>query len=260
MGPQRVRQDWVPFTFICVLCLIFKGNLITFGSKRRKSQEEREGLAELMPPNSFTFGSALLPLPFLTASLLFREWALYGRWLPTGRLASWVGGSSASRISFLWVLVLRLNPKTETFEGCSPDTHTAAAPTTAHSPCRIQSEKWPDPKLRGKTHKSGLWEVWKGFQTVLQTARLGGTSEEYKEHSAGARVSSRSGFKEGCSELDFCSLLEGLSRISCVCCCSVAKLCLTLCDPMDCSTPGSPVLHCLPEFVQTPVHWVGDAV
>ena len=31
-------------------------------------------------------------------------------------------------------------------------------------------------------------------------------------------------------------------------CCSVTKLCPTLCDPMDCSTPGFPVLHCLPEF------------
>ena len=32
--------------------------------------------------------------------------------------------------------------------------------------------------------------------------------------------------------------------------CSVAKLCLTLCDLMDCSTPGFPVLHHLPEFAQ----------
>ena len=54
----------MPFTFMCVLCLIFKGNLITFGSKRRKSQEEREGLAELMPPNSFTFGVLSCPCPF----------------------------------------------------------------------------------------------------------------------------------------------------------------------------------------------------
>ena len=37
-------------------------------------------------------------------------------------------------------------------------------------------------------------------------------------------------------------------------CCSVAKSCLTPCDPMDCSTPGFPVLHCLPEFAQTHVH------
>ena len=32
------------------------------------------------------------------------------------------------------------------------------------------------------------------------------------------------------------------------------KLCLTLCDPMDSSTPGSPVLHCLPVFAQIHVH------
>ena len=38
------------------------------------------------------------------------------------------------------------------------------------------------------------------------------------------------------------------------CCCSVAKLCPTLCDPMDCSTPGFPVLHCLLEFAQIQVH------
>ena len=37
-------------------------------------------------------------------------------------------------------------------------------------------------------------------------------------------------------------------------CCSVAKLCLTLCDPMNCSTPGFPFLHCLREFAQTHVH------
>ena len=37
------------------------------------------------------------------------------------------------------------------------------------------------------------------------------------------------------------------------CCCSAAKLCLTLCDPMDCSTPGFPVLHYLPEFAQSHV-------
>ena len=37
---------------------------------------------------------------------------------------------------------------------------------------------------------------------------------------------------------------------SCCCCCSVAKSCPTLCNPMDCSTPGFPVLHYLPEFAQ----------
>ena len=34
----------------------------------------------------------------------------------------------------------------------------------------------------------------------------------------------------------------------------------TLCDPMNCSTPGFPVLHILPELAQTHVHWVGDAI
>ena len=38
------------------------------------------------------------------------------------------------------------------------------------------------------------------------------------------------------------------------CCCSVTKSCPTLCDPMDCSMPAFPVLHHLPEFVQTCVH------
>ena len=44
------------------------------------------------------------------------------------------------------------------------------------------------------------------------------------------------------------------------CCCSVIQLCLTLFDPMDCSTPGVPVLNSLPEFAQTHVHWVSDAI
>ena len=44
-----------------------------------------------------------------------------------------------------------------------------------------------------------------------------------------------------------------LSFLSC-CSCSVAKLCPTLCDPVNCSTPGFPVLHYLSEFAQTHVH------
>ena len=41
---------------------------------------------------------------------------------------------------------------------------------------------------------------------------------------------------------------------------SVAQLCPTLCDPMNRSTPGLPVHHQLPEFTQTHVHGVGDAI
>ena len=42
--------------------------------------------------------------------------------------------------------------------------------------------------------------------------------------------------------------------------CSVTQPCLTLCDPMDCSTLRFPIHHQLPEFTQTHVHCVGDAI
>ena len=41
---------------------------------------------------------------------------------------------------------------------------------------------------------------------------------------------------------------------------SVAQSCPTLCDPMDCTTPGLPVHHQLPELAQTHVHQVNDAI
>ena len=44
------------------------------------------------------------------------------------------------------------------------------------------------------------------------------------------------------------------------CCCSVTQLYPTLCNPMDCSMPGFPVLHHLLEFAQTHVHSVHDAI
>ena len=48
-----------------------------------------------------------------------------------------------------------------------------------------------------------------------------------------------------------------MSRMSCPvwCWCSVTELFLPLYDPMDCLTPGFPVLHHLSEFAQTHVHW-----
>ena len=44
------------------------------------------------------------------------------------------------------------------------------------------------------------------------------------------------------------------------CCCSATQLCLSLCDPMDCSTPGFSILHHLLELAQTHVCWVRDAI
>ena len=62
-----------------------------------------------------------------------------------------------------------------------------------------------------------------------------------------------------CSSLSFMSIRDYLTerglQFS-----SVAQSCPTLCDPVDCSMPGLPVYHQLPEFTQTPVHRVGDAI
>ena len=50
-------------------------------------------------------------------------------------------------------------------------------------------------------------------------------------------------------------------RVWNLCCyCSVAQSFLILWDLINCSTPGFPVLHYLPEFAQTHVHWVNDAI
>ena len=51
------------------------------------------------------------------------------------------------------------------------------------------------------------------------------------------------------------TLLKNIHVVS-----SVAQSCPTLCNPMDCSTPGLPVHHQLPEFTQTHVHWVSDTI
>ena len=41
---------------------------------------------------------------------------------------------------------------------------------------------------------------------------------------------------------------------------SIIQSCPTLCEPMNCSMPGLPIHHQLPEFTQTHVHWVGDTI
>ena len=51
-----------------------------------------------------------------------------------------------------------------------------------------------------------------------------------------------------------CLLLGRKAMTKLCCCCSVTQSCPTLCDPMNCSTPGFLVLHHLPELAQTHVH------
>ena len=62
-----------------------------------------------------------------------------------------------------------------------------------------------------------------------------------------------------CSPETITTLLMG-HQFSSVQFSSVAQLCPTLCNPMNRSTPGLPVHHQLPEFTQTCVHRVGDAI
>ena len=62
------------------------------------------------------------------------------------------------------------------------------------------------------------------------------------------------------SDLSKLRLSFSFKKITFQSCCSVAQSCPTLCDPMDCSRPGFPVYHHLPEFTQTHVHRVGDAI
>ena len=59
----------------------------------------------------------------------------------------------------------------------------------------------------------------------------------------------------GYKDLVYCSV-----QFSSVQFISVAQSCPTLCDPMNRSTPGLPVHHQLPEFTQTRIHWVRDAI
>ena len=60
-------------------------------------------------------------------------------------------------------------------------------------------------------------------------------------------------------DIYFC-FIENTKAFDCVQLSSVAQSCPTLCDPMNCSTPGLPVDHHLLGFTQTHVHWAGDAI
>ena len=66
--------------------------------------------------------------------------------------------------------------------------------------------------------------------------------------------------EETCKEQQNHILEENKTKQNIICCFSVTQSHPTLCDPMDCSIPGFPVLHCLPELAQIQVHWVGDAI
>ena len=65
--------------------------------------------------------------------------------------------------------------------------------------------------------------------------------------------------RESQKNIYFC-FIDYVKAFDCVQFSSVTQLCPTLCDPMNCRTPGLPVYHQLPEFTQTHVHRVSDAI
>ena len=99
---------------------------------------------------------------------------------------------------------------------------------------------------------------WEGVQYATGEKQRAITNSSRKNEEAGPKRKRR-------SAVDMSSA-EGIVRcigtwnVRSIYCCSVTKSCLTLCDPMDCKLPDFPVLHCLPEFAQTHVHWIGDAI
>ena len=62
-------------------------------------------------------------------------------------------------------------------------------------------------------------------------------------------------YNPNCTKINLIPYVTPASQFS-----SVAQLCPTLCNPMDCSTPGFPIHHQLLEFTQIHVHWASDAI
>ena len=121
-------------------------------------------------------------------------------------------------------------------------------------------------KMQIKTTRHHLTPVKMAIIKNLQTINAGeGVERSEPSYTVGGNVKWYSHYEQNGGSLkklkielpyDHAIPLLGISvQVS-----SVAQLCLTLCDPMNCSTPGLPVHHQLPEFTQTCVHRVGDAI
>ena len=91
-----------------------------------------------------------------------------------------------------------------------------------------------------------------------------GMSKKERKKSAFPKINSRGGKKKVWSPEKHLFHMHKESSLNTFLHCSqfssVAQLCLTLCDSMDCSTPGFPVHHQLPGLTQTHVHWAGDDI
>ena len=97
-----------------------------------------------------------------------------------------------------------------------------------------------------------------------QGCQTWGSLCKFVSSSSGQRVSMLSGHHQ-VPAISYLILKSGLGKeaflyIFACHCCSVAKLCPILCHPMDCSTPGFPVLHYLLELAQSHVRCIGYAI
>ena len=105
----------------------------------------------------------------------------------------------------------------------------------------VQPSSTPRPEKSGIRREVGKWNC--SWTMLRRVTRTGTRDADGKNHF-----------------LQSTWLHPDIKRALCCYCCSVVKSCLTLCHPMDCSTPGFPGLHHLLEFAQIHIHWVNDAV
>ena len=156
----------------------------------------------------------------------------------------------------------------------------------------------PQPLVGFRGPALGRWDLWaigwiwkwsKSCSVMSDSLQSHGLYSPWNFPSQNTGVSSLSPFSKGSSQprdwtqvslmaggfftsratgeaLDGFSVLltdadSGVRLLELACCCFlVTTLCPTVCDPMHCSTPGSFVLHHLPEFVQIHVHWFDDTI
>ena len=106
----------------------------------------------------------------------------------------------------------------------------------------VRSLGWEDPLKEGvPTHSSILaWRIW------------------WTENPGGLQFMESKGVRYDWAANT--TIINATTATSYLWFCSVAKWCPTLCYPVDCGTPGFPVLHYLPELAQTHVHWISDAI
>ena len=104
-----------------------------------------------------------------------------------------------------------------------------------------------------------LWNNCLSRNWSLVSKRLGATAQHHCCHWGKEEGRFRAGESGGeCQK--FPVHKRAVWTIHLYICCSAAQSCPTFYDPMDCSTPGFPVLHYLLVLAQTHVRWVGDAI